>query len=444
MGPDYSDDSQDNDTESNDGLDDPPDPAFSFHASNYTFSLYDFSTADGRPVPGEMSISHRDNTLCNITVSGEDTAIATLKETNVDRDVDLRLYVRDANRTFKSTTETLSATGSDSYETHKVEFDLTNVTLPTGAGSICELVAIDPTLDDDIEFILKRHQFVGVPHKNGVNWVNEENFNHTYRTQEGDGVSDHEPPRGVSGVRGNKRSKPAGYVETRDDDDERTVFFVTRTPYNGELFGVSCHIKHQPAQDYKQGDYQYQYTYGYNYECHFATEISHFRELAQKTYDAISDLGVTSQHGRLSVLGSMIQMIPYIPQGNDPSPTVVLYDHYGDCSSKSMLMSAILQNDPWNVMPGYIDCEIDGVGHWTIGLDINDLPDIPNRDSIYTVATTSNQVNDGFPDTEYAFFDMTFTSEIGQRTDGIENVSVYDEGNFEHSANRRSNTPPDY
>ncbi|WP_348609642.1 hypothetical protein [Halobaculum rarum] len=442
-GPDYS-DSTDENTESDDDPNEPPAPALSFQAPNINYNIYNLDTADERPVPGDMAINHKDNTIFNITIDDEDTATATLDATNVERKIDLRLYVRDTYGTFKSDTQHLSETDPDSYENHEVEFDLTNINLPTGAGSICELVAVDPSFNEDYEYILKRHQFVGVAHKNGVNWVNQENFNHTYQIKEGETILTRKTPRGVSGVRGNKRSEPAGYVETRDGDDERTVFLVTRTPRNGELFGVSAHVKHKPARDFKNGSYQYKFTYGHRYECHFATEITHFRELATKTHEAISDIGVTSTHGRLSVLGDMIQMIPYIPQANDPNPTVVLYDHYGDCSSKSMMMSCILQNDPWNVMPGYIDAEFNDVGHWTIGLDVDDIPDIPDQDSLYTIPTTNDQVDEGFPDTEYAFFDMTYDSDIGQRTEGIENPVIWDEGNFAHTTSRRSDNPPNY
>ncbi|WP_435074700.1 hypothetical protein [Halorubrum sp. HHNYT27] len=423
---------------------DAPAPALTFNAPNRNYPLYRLPLAEGRPDPSDMSVDHPDNTLFTIEVHGEQTATATLEQTQVHRDIELRLYVRDTYGKFKSTTQPLESSGDNTFETYEIEFDISNINLPRGAGSICELVAVDPTFNEDYEFIIKRHQFVGVGHKNGVNWVNSEYLNHTYHT-EPDGFRKHDNPRGIGGIGGGSEiSEPAGYVETRDGDNERTVFLVTRTNYNGEIFGVSSHIKHEPINRYQNGSNRYQYRYGQQYEAHHATEISHFQELATKTHTAITDIGVKGSNNRLEVLGDMIQMIPYLRQGTDPMPSVILYEHYGDCSSKSVLMACILQNDPWNVMSAYIDCEINGVGHWTIGIDVDDLGSGFDRDSSFLVAPSDDLKSSGFPNTSYAFFDMTYDSYIGERTGGVENSFIYDEGDFTHRNNRYANDPPNY
>jgi|GEM_PF-2746843 hypothetical protein len=432
------------DNEPDDRRGDLPEPALSFKTEFSTEPIYRLPRNKGRPDADTIRYSHPDDTQFNITITDESTATATLEQTKVIRDLELRFYVRDTDGDFKSAdTKTLEAT-EDTFETHEFEFDLSNINLPRDAGSICELVAVDLEFDADAEFSIKRHQFVGVAHKNGVNWVNSNALNYSYKIQE-DGGPQTGGPRGVEGVNGSKRSTPAGYVETRDGDNERTVFLVTRTSQNGEVFGVSCHIEHEPVNRYKNGSERYQWRYGYKYEAHYATEISHFQELAQKTYDVTSEMDITSPRNRLEVLGDLIQMIPYIRQGDDPMPSVVLYDHYGDCSSKSILMATIIQNDPWNAMGGYIDCEINGIGHWTVGLDVDDLENDFDTDSAFLVAPSEERINDGIPDTEYAFFDMTFDSYIGERTEDVENVKIYDEGDFSNRTSRHvTNDPPNY
>lgn len=432
-------DERNNDTETDDPTNElPDDPPATFQSTYGDFTYHDlFVQYEGLPDPSDMANAgaHYDSSLMPIEILDENTARATIKNVNVTRDIDLTLHIRDANRRWQEVTKTLTATDTDTHETRRIEFDLSDITLPTGAGSICCLLANDTHPGDDLDVHFKNHQFVGIPYKNGVNWVNNENFNYTRWM--GDDYAQKTAPRGV---RGNKRAEPPGHVEFIDTDDERIVFLATRNTINGEVFGVSCHIDHKPAQDYKNGSNTYKYRYGPKYEAHFATEISHFRELADKLDQAITGIGITQSRQRLEVLGDLIQTIPYIPQNLDPSPTVVLYDILGDCSSKSVLMSCILQNDPWDILPGYIDCEINGVGHWTIGLDVNDLSGDPG----FTVATTAEQVNDGYPDTEYAFFDMTYDSTIGERTSGVEDEIVYDLGDFTHNPGRRANDPPNY
>lgn len=433
-----------NDTKPDGDNQEPPEnPAVEFHAPAYTYSLFDLDRTTINPDLANRERGHKDNTIFTIEVS-DSHATATLEQTNVIRDFELRLYIRNADGEFESRTQTLEATEADTPETREIEYDLSNITLPRNAGSICELVAVDHEFDPEYQFLIKRHQFVGVTHKNGVNWVNAENLNYTFRGSE-EGYARREDPRGVTGDVTAQRESPAGYVEFQDDDNDRTVFLVTRTPFNGELVGVAIHIAHDPVQDYKNGSRSYQWDYGTSYEAHFATEISHFQEFAETTHEAISSIGAEAPHEKLSVLGDMVQMIPYIRQGDDPPPSVVLYDALGDCSSKSILMSTILQNDPWNMMAAYIRSEINGINHRTVGLNVDDLQGHPGLSDMFTMAPTSSQIDDGFPDTEYAFFDMTFDSEIGVRTDGVRGPELYDTGDYStRDAYTRADDPPDY
>lgn len=420
-----------------------PDHPVHFHAPNKTFPLLALPQATERPDPGDMSVQHQDTTNFSIEVQDEQSATATLEETNVHREIELRLHVRDANRNWQTVSAPLEPTENSDPETREVKFDISAITLPRDAGSICELVGVDPQFDRTHEFVIKRHQFVGVEHKNGVNWVNAENLNHEYRIRQ-DGVRKHTSPIGVTGdVNGSKTESPAGYIEHRDYENDRTIFLVTRTPQNGEVFGVSVNIDHEPVRAYKYGNESYQYKYGAVYEGHYATDISHLQELAKITHAAISTIG-NNQYERLEMLGDMVQMIPYVPQGDDPPPTIVLYDHFGDCSSKSILMSCILQNSLWDTMPAFIDCEINGVGHWTIGIDTNDINGDTDTTSMLTLRPSSDQVSDGFTDTDWAFFDMTYDSSIGERTEGVEHPGMYDEGDFSVRDYRHSDSPPDY
>jgi hypothetical protein len=432
-----------NDTKPDGDNQEPPEnPAVEFHAPAYTYSLFDLDRTTINPDPANRERGHKDNTLFTIEVS-DSHATATLEQTNVIRDFELRLYIRNADGEFEELSQTLEATEADTPETREIEYDLSNITLPRNAGSICELVAVDHEFDPEYQFLIKRHQFVGVTHKNGVNWVNAENLNYTFRSRE-EGFSRRQEPKGVTGDVTAQRESPAGYVEFQDDDNERTVFLVTRTPHNGEVFGVSCHINHDPYQDYVNGSENYVRHHNMDYECRYATRISHLQELARKTDDVISEIGVTGQYERIQVLGDMVQMIPYGNNIDDNiPPTVVLYDMIGDCSNKTGLISGILQNDPWNMTIGLIDCDIGNINHWTAGIDVNELGDFDTSSSLL-VEPTDSQISDGYPDTSYAFFDMTFDSDIGEQTDGVSNVNIYDVGDFEHQGRTLADDPPDY
>ncbi|PSQ07518.1 hypothetical protein BRC97_03635 [Halobacteriales archaeon QS_6_71_20] len=421
------------------------DPPALFKAPTSDYSLGSLQVRRGEnPDPANLDLRHKDSSIFTIEIQSANSATATLEQTNVARAIDLRLNVRNASGTFQKTPPvTLETTDEDTFETHTIEFDLSDITLPRGAGSICELIGTDTNPNVDAEFIFKRHQFVGVPHNNGVNWMNTERVNHSYYVSE-DGIPRKDDPRGVNG---NANGLPAGHVEHIDGDNERTVFFMTRTPVNGEVFGVSARVDEKPYRDYINGSRSYQIEYGMRYECHYATEISHLQELGIKTAEAISGIGITDQRERLAALGDLIQMIPY---GNiiddDIPPTVVLYEQMGDCSNKAGLFAGIAMNDPWNIMPAFIRCAINGTGHLTVGLDVGDLGN--TSDSDYTVAPSQEKINNGWTNTEYAFFDMTYDADIGERTNGVTGydgrpIQVVYEGDFKHRTDRLG-APPNY
>jgi hypothetical protein len=418
----------------------PDDPPASFRAPTIDYTYHELPVWREDPDPANLtSINHQDNSIFSIEIQDSSTATATLQQTNVARAINLKLQVRNANGEFQTTpSTTLSPTAENTFEDHVVEFDLSGITLPRGAGSICELVGIDTHPDDDNELIFKRHQFVGIPHKNGVNWINTERVNHSYYRE--DGSPRHDQPRGVTG---RPNESPAGHIEHSDGDDERTVFLAARTSVNGEVFGVSAHVEHEPYNRYINGSRTYQRAHGIRYECYYATDISHHQELATKTHDAISGIGITGPRERISALGDLVQMIPYEIQ-HEAGSTVVLYEKAGDCSEKSGLMSGIMQNDPWNMMPAFIDCEIGGTRHFTIGINVDNYDGSADND--FTVAPTDSQLSNGFIDTEYAFFDMTYDSDIGERTSGVEGrdggpIVLWDEGDFGHNSSHLGSRP---
>jgi len=172
------------------------------------------------------------------------------------------------------------------------------------------------------------------------------------------------------------------------------------------------------------------------YECHYAEQISHLQELAEKTHDTIvNKMGITNPTEQLEILGDLVQAIPYKVK-NEAGPTIVLYDKEGDCSEKSALYAGILQNDPWSIMPGYIQCNLNGTNHRTIAIDIDDLHDGYDTGSNFLVSANN---------TEFAFFDMTYDSYIGQRSGGVSDAYFYDYGDFRNNdPTGRSNNPPNY
>jgi hypothetical protein len=420
----------------------PDDPPASFRAPTIDYTYYELPVWREDPDPANLSLSHKDSSIFTIEIDSANSATAILQQTNVTRDIELQLRVRDANGEFQTTpAETLSRTDTNQYEQRTVEFDLSTIPLPRGAGSICELTGIDTHPDDDAQLIFKRHQFVGIPHKNGVNWINTERVNHSYYRK--DGAPRHDQPRGVNG---NPNATPAGHVEHSDSDDERTVFLAVRTPVNGELFGVSAHISHDTYQQYVRGGRSYTLYHNMDYECRYATQISHLQELGTKTDDAINGIGITTRHERLEALGDLIQMIPYGNNIDDNIPaSIVLYDKIGDCSNKTGLFASLIQNDPWNMMPCIIDCEVNGQRHFTMGLDVDTLGADFDSTSKYIIRPTSDKMSNGFPDTGYAFFDMTYDSYIGQRSEGVEGAYVYELADYTGGTDTTiANEEPDY
>ena len=389
-------------------------------------------------------IEHEDNNPFHVEILDKDTAKATLENTNVRRDTTLKLYIRDADNNWETVESTLFAFEEDNYDSREVEFDISDITLPTSTGGICALTGLDSHPNVETEMAYKIHQFVGIPYNDSINWINSDNFNYD-RWRNEEGVFRWAQPTGVNG---DETAQPGGYVDYIDTDDERIVFLSTCNTVNGEVFGVSCHVPHEPAQDYKEGDTQYQRLHNISYECRFATDVSHLQELAEKTDEVITDLGITDDHQRVEALGDLIQTLPYEVKDEAP-PTVILYDREGDCSEKSGLFSAIIQNDPWNMMPAFISSEIDGTAHLTIGIDVDDLgADYATNDN-FTVSPTDSQIDSGIPDTEFAFFDMTYDSSIGEKSRGVtgrngDPINIYDAGHLKNVSGRTSDTPPDY
>lgn len=200
-----------------------------------------------------------------------------------------------------------------------------------------------------------------------------------------------------------------------------------------------------PYYEYINSGRSYHISHGLRYECHYAQQISHLQELGIKTDQAISTIGITNPRKRLEALGDLVQMIPYEIL-NEAPPTVVLSKQKGDCSEKSALMMGILQNDPWNMMPSFIWCGINGNPHAAVGIDVNDIGG--GTDSDFTVAPSDSQLSSGFTDTEYAFFDMTWDSNIGQRSDGVsgydgEPIQIHAEGDFKFNTDQLG-SPPNY
>lgn len=96
------------------------------------------------------------------------------------------------------------------------------------------------------------------------------------------------------------------------------------------------------------------------------------------------------------------------------------------------------------MMAGFIRCKINGVGHLTIGVDRRDLGNALGLSDMYFVAPSDEDYGTGFPDTEYAFFDMTYDADIGERTNGVKDVGLYDLADYSLTGGLIADEPPDY
>jgi len=134
-----------------------PEPPAFFKAPTLDYSFYKLQVRQGEnPDPANLDLHHKDSSIFTIEIQSANSATATLEQTNVARAINLRLNVRNASGTFQKTPPvTLETTDEDTFETHTVEFDLSGISLPRGAGSICELIGTDTHPNDDYESIFQ-------------------------------------------------------------------------------------------------------------------------------------------------------------------------------------------------------------------------------------------------------------------------------------------------
>lgn len=378
-----------------------------------------------------LNTTHPDSRIINATVEG-DTARFEFSA-KLRRNLDFTLYIRDANREFQTIEQSLDAPDEMAYKDYTLTFDITDVRLPRGEGGFLELVIDDTHPHEKRRNIFKRHQFVGVEYPNGTRWFNDDIFNHFNYTTENDNLVSKTPEINT------------GLIASEDNGNQRTVFLVTRVKTNGEVFGVSTTVDKSFVRKYRSASRSWRDQHQNRWECHWATEVSHLRELATKTHAAIDGIGITDDVERLDALGDLIQMaIPYgTPIQQECPPIIVLHEKEGDCSEKSALMAGILANDLWNIRTGLIDCIVSGGAHLTVGVDQRDF-DASSRENIYWVdARNSGPRHADLPDTKYAFFEMTADFRLGQAGTISKIKGIFDTGTWE-CQDHGSDTPPDY
>jgi hypothetical protein len=378
-----------------------------------------------------ISVIHPDDRFIDVSVDGN---TARLKfSAKVRRDLDFTLYIRDANGDFQTTTQTLDASeGDPTYDEHTVTFDISTVRLPTDSGSLSEFTITDSHLGDDAEYLFKRHQFVGIEHEEGVRWFNdpainvqnyydsEKEFHITKTPETYDGVMVHE-----------------------DNGNRRTVFLVSRVNINGEVFGVSTTVNKSFVSKYRNASQGWRYNHEHRWECHYATRVSHLRELARKTDAAITGINLTDDVERLEALGDLIQQaIPYgTPIQEECPPIIVLHEKLGDCSEKSALLAGILANEPWDTRTAYIDVDYPQGDHLTLGIDQRDFTGGNNIHFVEAKNVGPRAAN--LPDTEYAYFEMTTDTRLGEVVGDPTIHGIFDTGTWEYQ-DHGSNNPPNY
>jgi hypothetical protein len=368
----------------------------------------------------DLVLYHHDERAFDVTVN-ENTVTVDF-EAKLLRDIVLTLHVRNEAGEFTEIEQTLRKPTDESikFREYTREFDVSNITFPRNAGGLVVLTGHDTYNGGRYGSprILSRHQFVAIEHANGTRWVNDPRVNRVNYYDDG-------PIHHIGG-------KGRGYVATEDHGDTRTVFLAVRTNANGEVFGVSTHVDKNFVQKYKRKNNRWKERHNHVWEGHFATQVSHLTELAEKTHQAITDIGLSEDYNRIDALGDLIQMIPYgtpVRQGNPP--IIVLHDTMGDCDETSVLMAGILANEPWNIRTGYVESEIQGVEHVTLGIDKRDFD--ASGHSIFWVRPTDKDLQNGLPDTRYAFLEMTSDWDLGERSGGVQNISsVRDTGTFDH------------
>ncbi len=401
-------------------------PAAAFDAPDGKLTTNDYLTMDESP-PSPADHRHPRERAFSITVDAS-TARLEMPPVRVFRDCTLHLHVRDTRGRFITKRASLTKSPNTQYRAESAEFGLSNVDLPRGAGGFVVLTLTDSEEerilgpDSASHHLLTRHQFVGIDHPDGTRWFNDAEFN---------------DPDNSGGV-----------MATEDHGDKRTVFLVCRTNVNDEVFGVATQVEKEFVETYrrKSDDFQWRLAHSGRWETHWATRISHLRDLAEKTDAVISAVGITGSFDRLQALGDLIQMaIPYgtaIKAANPP--IVVLHEGSGDCSEVSMLIAGILANDPWNVRTAYIDCELRGASHMTVGIDERDFDGRGNIRWVDGQLGPEGNPRPDFPDTRYAFFEMTADTNLGIASKRVNKINgIKDTGTFEYTYDR-SETPPDY
>jgi hypothetical protein len=444
----------------------PNKPPALFQGQQSEYSLYDLDRASRRggypqaEYAERTDFDHPDNRIISITANDTQVTV-TISNIKLLRAIDLKLYVRNQKNKFQEVTETIapeekSKAKSESAEsvpfgTQSIEFDISNISIPTTRGAFVELHAIDSTPNRDSQYVMKRHNFVGIEYDNGVHWANAPSLNSSryLGTHPRTGISGQDVTKKGTGVYNGSGwethgTSPGGYINYEDDANERTLFLAVQTSGTKDIFGVSCRISHNPYDDFINGDADYRERHNMVYECSYANSISHLQELAQNTDEAITTIGLQNTYERLEALADLVQMIPYgnIIHDNIP-PTVVLYRGKGDCSNKSGLLTGILQNDPWNIQSAYIECFINGNSHMTAGIDTRDV-DLSQSEYSFTVAPSEKDYTHGYPDTDYAFLDMTWDSVLGQASKNVNNEFLFDVDDFSNGRYRIADDPPNY
>jgi hypothetical protein len=400
---------------------------------------------------GYVDGGHPNNQVFEVVVENADRIALEIRDAHIHRPIQATMHIRDAEQSYQTLTKTIEPQ-LDDFTHYTRTFDTTDITLPRYAGGFIALSITDTHPENATKRLAKRHQYVGIPHKNGTEWINSRVFNYNRYTSLNGGVRRVTPPKNV--LRDgeeieNTGSNLPGVIRTIDTPDERIVFMATRSHRNGEVFGVSTHIAHDAYTAYTEGSEQYRWANDYQWESVYATEISHLQELGQKTATMVDNMHVTNPRQRIELVGDLVQMIPYKISDAYDTITTHLYEGDGDCGDKTRILNSILQNDPWNHVHGMIDCEINGGRHFVSGIDITELNGHINKDQATIISPTKQQKQNGFEDGEYAFFDMTWNADIGDKTRNVVGyednpIQLYDLAHYPHKGDRAPNYPPDY
>lgn len=401
------------------------------HTTGDTDPIEALPRFDGEPATDltQIRYGHPDERAAPVTVN-EATVTVTFTA-RVVRDLDFTLYIRDRNNRFHERATTLTATDdTETFQDHELSFDVSGINLPRGAGGYLEIVFDDTHPGATTTRLFRRHQFVGVDHPDGTRWFNDDAINQmNYYEEDGDYIG----------------TNPMGFCETEDHGSYRTVFLLCNTNVNDEVYGVATTVDKAFVDKYLSESDSWKRRHTFAWAVHFATQVSHLKDLAQKTHQAITDIGITDSYDRLQALGDLVQMIPYGSPVREPCPPIIiLHETLGNCSQKTALMLGILRNNPWNIRSAAIDCMIQNTRHNTVGIDERDF-DAGNRNLHWVDAEFSgSKITGDLPDTRYAFFEMTADTDLGDVSGAITDIGgVYDNPDFT-ARGYGSNTPPDY